>query len=656
MKNRCFILFVFLLTAVCTYAQSKTYFISPDGNDSASGLSIKTAWKTLERVNQAHFQPGDIILFKSGGVWHGQLKPQGSGEQGKPIILSAYGGEAKPVINIGKAEGAGIRLFNQSWWEIKNMEITSGAPPELGIGRQGIVALVKGEGQQVQHIVVRDCYIHDIWGQLGGNTEFTGYNSCGILVKIEYERSQNRNTSVSTLNDVLIENNRIERFDKCGIIVGGGKNNVVVRGNVMDNLGGDGIFVSGCDKGLIEYNIARRTCMRSGYLDLPGGKDWWPHTAAIWIARANETVMQFNEVYDTGREPGNGDGEAYDFDFDCKRCILQYNYSKNNNGFLLIMYRTFENIARYNISENDKTHLIQLQCDVSERNSIYNNVFYVDYGTADLDFFCGDDGSKDKTKLGGNFYNNIFYATGQGRFRTVYTSGLVLTRQFNDSIQLPDPLPGTMFHHNCYFGPWKNGLPHDPEKLVADPLFMAPGTGGNGLSTLGGYQLREGSPCINTGMFIPLNSQRDFYGNPVNDGSVDYGAYEQIGSGAFANPAVEAELNRVESAKSRLAWAKRTFPAVVRIPEGNDGKIVVSLSEPLEGTITGSIAWNKEGQVKPSAILLNKPQQRKDFTFTVKADKLALSGASIHVLLQNQEFTEEWDIPLSSEKVNLRRQ
>ncbi len=86
---------------------------------------------------------------KPASIWYGQLKPQGSGEEGKPIILSSYGDKAKPIINIGKAEGAGIRLTNQSWWEISNMEITSGAAPEVGIGRQGIAAVIKGEGQNI---------------------------------------------------------------------------------------------------------------------------------------------------------------------------------------------------------------------------------------------------------------------------------------------------------------------------------------------------------------------------------------------------------------------------------------------------------------------------------------------------------------------------
>ena len=529
--------FKFLITAFLmmsmlqAYSQSKTYFVSPDGNDRASGLSIKDAWKTLERVNQAVFQPGDKLLFKAGCVWNGQMRPQGSGEQGKPIIMTGYGGKERPVINFGKAEGAGIRLENQSGWIIDNMEVTSGAQPELGIGRQGIVVLARGENQKVEHIIIRNCFVHDIWGQLGPNGEYTGYNSCAILVQIQNPRGK---TEINTaLNDVLIERNRIERFDKCGIIVRGCKNNMVVRHNYMENLGGDGIFCGGCDKGLIEYNEVRRSCLRSGYLDLEGGEKWWPHTAAMWIQNAAETIMQYNEVYDTGRQPGNGDGFAYDFDFNCIHCIAQYNYSRNNAGFLLLMNRTSENVARYNISQNDQTHLVQMHCDVSDRNILYNNVFYIDYGTVDLDFFCGNDGSGDKNKIGATYVNNIFYATGQSHFRTVYTSGEVLKRTFDETTKAPSGTPEAFFYNNCYFGPWKNGIPDDPKKLAADPMFIAPGAGGNGLSTLCGYRLREDSPCINAGVFIPANGNRDFFGNPVNDGIPDLGAYEQIGSRSF---------------------------------------------------------------------------------------------------------------------------
>ncbi|MCD7938266.1 MAG: right-handed parallel beta-helix repeat-containing protein [Tannerellaceae bacterium] len=649
MKAKLFFVAIFLSAVTYTYSQSKTYFVSPAGNDQASGLSIKEAWKSIDRVNQIEFQPGDQILFEAGAVWHGQLFPKGSGTEGKPIRLSSYGGKERPVINIGRAEGAGIRLTNQSWWEIEGMEVTSGAAPELGVGRQGIAVIVKGDGEHMEHIVVRDCYIHDIWGQMGGTGEYVGYYSCGILVRSQIERNRDRSLPpvITTFDDVLVENNRIERFDKCGIVIWGGKHNIIVRDNYMDNLGGDGIFVNGCYKGMIERNEVRRSCMRSGYLDLPGGENWWPHTAAIWIQRAEETVMQFNEVYDTGREPKNGDGFAYDFDFYCKRCTAQYNYSKNNHGLMLVMNNTFENVTRYNISENDRTHLVQIHCELSDGNTFYNNVFYVDYGTADLDFYKSNLEDEDINKLGATFYNNIFYATGQGRFRTVYTAGDVIGRDF-DEVSKPNLPAGSLFLNNCYFGPWKNGLPDDPAKLVADPLFVAPGTGGNGLCTVEGYQLQPNSPCINAGMFIPLNSTRDYFGNPVADGSVDIGAYEQLGSGVFADVQKEEELNRIARNKSDLAWAKWIFPRRISIPEGNE-KPEVTLREPLEATITGSMVWTPhQGTGKPVTVSI-KPQASNTFILPVKNDKELLLNSSLRVVLRAGEFTEEWDIPFSAE-------
>lgn len=658
MNHKLILISLLLLSPLLLRGQSKTYFISPDGNDSASGLSIKAAWKSIDKVNQTTFQPGDKILFEAGATWYGQLQPKGSGEKDKPIILSSYGGKGKPIINIGKAEGAGIRLFNQSWWEICNMEITSGAPAELGIGRQGIAILVKGNGQHNEHFVVRDCYIHDIYGQMGGSGDFVGYNSCAIIVRSMFDRNRDRTIPITTtINDVLIENNRIERFDKCGIIVWGAKHNVIVRKNYMDNLGGDGIFVNGTYRGLIEYNEVRRTCMRSGYLDLPGGEEWWPHTAAIWIQRAEETIMQFNEVYDTGREPKNGDGFAYDFDFDCKRCIAQFNYSKNNHGLMLVMNRTFENITRYNISENDRTHLVQIQCDLSDRNVFHNNVFYVDYGTADLDFYRGGDKNANIDKLGSLFYNNIFYATGQGRFRTVYTAGDVIGRDFDETSK-PNLPAGSLFLNNCYFGPWKNGLPDDPKKLVADPLFVSPGqqynaseyvqigTASKFLCGLEGYMLRPESPCINAGLFVPLNCNRDFFDNPVNDGSVDIGAFEMLGTGVFADTQKEDALNAEERVESRVAWTKWMFPQTFPIPE--DGKLVIKLREPIEPTVTGSLTWvDNKGNHKPITVQIDKAKQRDTYTFTLKADQNTLLDSSVRVSIKEGNFSEEWNIPLA---------
>lgn len=649
--------FAFLLAAtVAVAAQQKTYYVSASGNDNADGLSVRNAWRTLDKINSIEFQPGDKILLESGNVWYGQLKLKGSGAEGEPIVISSFGGKSRPVINIGRAEGAGIWIDNQSWWNVENIEVTSYAAPELGIGRQGIVITASEQGKHFSNFVVRNCHVHDIWGQMGGNTDYTGYYSCGILVRVKVQRNRNREANPSyippTMDNVLIEGNRIERFDKCGIVCWGAKNNVVVRKNYMDNLGGDGIFVNGPYRGLIEFNEIRRSCMRSGYLDLPGGDTWWPHTAACWIQNTEETIMQFNEVYDTGREPKNGDGFAYDFDFNCKRCIAQYNYSKNNNGFMLLMYNIFENVSRYNISENDRTHLIQMQGSLmKDRNVFYNNIFYIDYGTADLDFFRG---SKENgiDHLGAYFFNNIFYATGQGRFRTVYTDGDPMVRFF-DEVSKPNIPSGSIFRHNCYYGPWKNGLPDDPEALLADPMFIAPGTGGDGLSTLEGYALLPDSPCINTGIYIPFNGGRDFFGNVVNDGHPDFGAFEFLGSGMFSDKAEEEAKDQDASDASSVAWTKWMFPDVIYADD--PAKVTIRLQEALDDGITGEVIFINAKTSKSVKLDISKLTDRKTIDLKVKSDKETMLGSKLKVSVRKGRFSEEWEIPFAERPEPRRR-
>lgn len=637
-KNYIFTLFALAFAATC-YGQSKTYFLSPEGDDSNSGLSIHDPWKTLDKVNQFTFQAGDQLLLKSGEVWHGQMKPQGEGTEGNPIVINSYGGDKKPIIDIDEAEGAAIKLVNQSWWEIRNIEITSGAKPKLGIGRQGIVALFKGDNAGMEHIVIEDCFIHDLWGQLGPNTEFNGYNSAAIYVGTVLGSRESRQNSY--YDDILIQNNRVERVDKCGIVVYFGRNDVLVRKNYLENLGGDAIFVNGPNKGLIEYNVVKRSCLRSGDLDLEGGEDFWPHTAAIWVQNTEGTIMQYNEVYDTGRQPKNGDGFAYDFDFDANNCILQYNYSQNNNGFLLIMNNAFGNITRYNISENDQTHLIQMQGSIEEQNLIHNNVFYVDYGTIDLDFYQRQ---PDRTKMGAYFRNNIFYAHGQGRFRTVYTSGDVIGREYDDTYKVPASVAAQLYRGNCFYGTWLNGIPEDPERILEDPMFVAAGTGGEGLSTLGGYKLKPESPCINAGIPIAFVNH-DFFGNPVVDGSMDIGAYEQIGSGVFADPKDQEKLNQSERERLELKWAKMIFPRRIRVPK-EGGEVMISLSEPLAKDISGTIKINGEAfKVRPQSMVLGG-KKRNEFLFQFKKPNNLNVQPSVSVVLEKNGLKEEFEIPV----------
>ncbi len=92
-----------LLLIFCPHTiHAATYYVdSVDGKDSSSGVTRDRAWKSLEKVNGSGFLPGDTILFKRGGVWHGCLLITASGTDDKPIVYGAFGDSSKkrPVIS-----------------------------------------------------------------------------------------------------------------------------------------------------------------------------------------------------------------------------------------------------------------------------------------------------------------------------------------------------------------------------------------------------------------------------------------------------------------------------------------------------------------------------------------------------------------------------
>jgi hypothetical protein len=77
---------------------SAFYVDSAGGNDSNSGTSEASAWRTLGRANNAPLAPGERLLLKRGSVWTEALRLNRSGAAGNPITVGAYGAGALPII------------------------------------------------------------------------------------------------------------------------------------------------------------------------------------------------------------------------------------------------------------------------------------------------------------------------------------------------------------------------------------------------------------------------------------------------------------------------------------------------------------------------------------------------------------------------------
>lgn len=472
------------------YGKGCNYYIDADkGSDKNDGLSVKKPWKSLSKVNSVIFNPGDSILFKSGGNWNGQLRPQGCGIEGAPIVISSYGKGKLPYITQGSLSGIVVLLQNQDYWEISNLEIDGGTDkyPEM-VG--GIHVQATDAGRVLKNILIRDCIIRNILGTV------KLYESCAIWVGVP--GWDDKNGLTTGFDDILIENNRIYKSDRNGILVwttaAPGKKsqfqpglipskNVVIRNNQIEDIGGDAILILGSDKPLIEHNVVRRCCLKSG--NPIYGKDYNPSAAAIWLHHCENGIMQYNAVYDCLKLEKNNDGMAYDFDFNCNGNILQYNYSCNNaGGFLLIMNTATNNIARYNISENDRNHVLFCVGSKDENNVLYNNTFYL----------------KDDTSYiipNAHFINNIFMAD----------SNSVM------SVQKPEL---GVFENNCYGGNWKN-IPSDKNAIIGNPKFVYKAKSKLDTSAFSKFVLQSSSNCIGKGKVIKNNGGIDIMGNKVTE-------------------------------------------------------------------------------------------------------------------------------------------
>lgn len=479
------------------YANNTTYYVdSAGGSDANNGLTQAAAWKTLSKVNSTTFLPGDRILFKAGGIWTGELWPKGSGASGAPIVIDMYGTGSKPAFVGSQTSNQTLRLSNQEYWEINNLDISANYTDSFT--RRGIYIHAKDFGT-VDHLYFRNLVIHDVWPHIPHTNNNTAKDTGGMFFSIE------GGTTTTKFNDIRIENNTIRDLDREGITLtwttwqnrqgetGGlgpwtGSTNVVIRNNFFTNIGGDGIVAQGLQSPLIEYNTIDGFNLRNYNVS---------YNAGMWAYSTDDAIFQYNEAYN-GKT--TRDGMAWDADARTNRTIFQYNYSHDNEGgsMLFISYGTEysrDAVYRYNISQNDKNYLITATNPINA--SIYNNVFYTRSGLS-AQVFNTNSGTA-------TLKNNIFYNSG-----TTSTSGWGAQYTYSN---------------NVFYGNYST-TPNDAGKITADPKFVNPGAGLIGRSTLDGYKLQSSSPAINTGAAMTNNGGKDFWGNPLYYGSPDRGVYE----------------------------------------------------------------------------------------------------------------------------------
>jgi hypothetical protein len=309
-------LFCLLAAAPCALGQSRHYLDCKAGNDAADSLTPETAWRTVARADSFTYQPGDSLLLRRGTRCDGMLWPKGSGTEQAPIHLGAYGQGALPMV-VGGAEAAGLRLHNQQFWEIENLEIVGGSPYGIHIG---------GDQPVMRHFRITNVIVHDVPG-------IPTTKDSGLVVIAPDTNAKSR------IDDVVIDGvTAYETSEWAGIIVNGAGfdasdgqvhgDHVEVRNSMVHDVAGDGILLARVSHGVIEHNVAWFTGMQETQsIGTPN---------AIWEWRCADCRVAYNEGYFTD-SPGV-DGGVFDIDYGDENNLVEHNFAHDSQGYCVSVF------------------------------------------------------------------------------------------------------------------------------------------------------------------------------------------------------------------------------------------------------------------------------------------------------------------------------
>jgi hypothetical protein len=399
-------IFVLMLWASALFAAPSDYYLDCSAPQNGAGTQ-SAPWNNLASVDAFTFHPGDHLFMKRGTTCDGVLSPLGSGSENASIVVDAYGSGALPAINGGDAAAA-LKLFNQQYWEVNNLEVAGG-------NRYGVFVSGDTPNSTLSHIYLRNLDVHGAKfeskkradsGEVVMQTEAAGQVFQDILVDgVKAHDSHVSEGIFVTAGGKWIEGN--------GTMQPLGRD-VTVQNSLAHDVYGDGILISELHNGLLQHN----TVYRSGLCKACTGST----PVGLWEWYCKGCVVQFNESYEN--DSWDIDGGDFDIDYYNEDNVVQYNYGHDSAGYCVAIFgaggrATRHSIFRYNICSNNgrksslssegEIYLHTWEGGTLDGVEIYNNTIYWNPAANAAAFTTSDAQYSGRGRL--LFENNIIYAT-----------------------------------------------------------------------------------------------------------------------------------------------------------------------------------------------------------------------------------------------------
>lgn len=414
----CAIILFLVLSAFSSSALGATFHVDPGGSDAWDGRTPERAWKTLHRASKAALQPGDRLLFKSGGRFTGRLVIDARGVKGFPIRVGKYGGDEYPVLAGEGEPDSTVAIRNPAYIIVEDLEVTNTLPD--GGRRNGMfgVRVAADSGGEFHGVVLRGLHVHHVsggWDRQGG---------AGILLSAGGD-DLNTGSKRSRFIGLRIEDCCVHDVSFYGIFVTGWANRnrdsrwypsrkLVVRDNLVYDTGGDAIVVIATQGALLEHNEAYR-CSRG---QQNGGRT---PSGGIWPHSSDGATVRYNKVAGIR---GMMDCQPYDIDINCRNTVVEFNMSEDNSGGFILLCAivgdagpTLGALVRNNISIGDgfeSGRLITAVGLVSEI-TIENNVF-IGHSEKTVNILGGWESKEYPWCRGISLRRNVFFTEGEFTF------------------------------------------------------------------------------------------------------------------------------------------------------------------------------------------------------------------------------------------------
>ncbi len=342
-----------------TANKTRCFYIDSSNDKDITNGSREYPFKTLDKLQDVQFRPGDSILLAGNQTLNGSIRIADiKATADLPVVITSYGkGQSeiysdtssaitldaceyihiKDITVKGKGrksgnQGSGIEVIDSRNVQIEDVEASGYLMNGIGI--------VGGENIRITH-----AYVHD-----------NGYNGIEVTGRPGEKRLYN-----AYVGYCVAENN-----PGCPAI--------------LDNHSGSGILVGYASHVLVEYCES----MENGW-DMPRSGNG---PVGIWGYETDHLVIQYCYSHNNKSSVNGYDGGGFDFDGGITHSVMQYNIAMNNAGagYGLFQYggasEWSDNVVRYNLSINDGLKYSQagmhIWCEPAHKDSPLKNTLVHD--------------------------------------------------------------------------------------------------------------------------------------------------------------------------------------------------------------------------------------------------------------------------------------